>query len=199
MKLRLAIAVAATTAIAFPTAAFAKGASEATISGPRLENGAIHLTGGGGDPASGSPLGELTEYTGYFPATFGQVPDPMLRHRPSGTLGPKYLIVWTVPGPNGDTAKLHQDLYPYAQPTPLAYMRPGQSFFGGQRTHGGWFAAPAALKSTLVDAGLPVRPPPQDSGGGSTLAWGLAGAAAVLGLLVATYLVLRRRPRLAGA
>jgi hypothetical protein len=198
MKLRLGIAVAATTAIAFPTAAFAKGPAEATISGPRLER-AIHLTSGGGDPASGSPLGELTESTGYFPATFGQVPDPMLRHRPAGALGPKYVIVWAVPGPDGETAKLHQDLYPYAQPTPVTYMRPGESFFGGQRTHGGWFAAPAALKSTLVDAGLPDRPPPQDSGGRSTLAWaGLAGAAAAVSLLLATYLFFRGRPRLAG-
>ncbi|HYY63004.1 MAG TPA: hypothetical protein VE688_00200 [Gaiellaceae bacterium] len=199
MKLRLAITVAATMTIAFPTAALAKGASEATISGPGLDGGAIHLTGGGGDPASGSPLGELTEYAGYFPATFGQVPDPMLRHKPRGSLGPRYLIVWTVPGPSGDTAKLHQDLYPYAQPTALTYMRPGQPFFGGQRTHGGWYTAPAALTSTLVDAGLPVRPPRQDSGNGSTLAWGLGGAGAALSLLFATYMVLRGRPRLAGA
>jgi hypothetical protein len=199
MKLCLAIAVAAAATIAFPTTALAKGASEATISGPGLEGGAIHLTSGGGDPASGTPLGELTEDAGYFPATLGQVPDPMLRHRPSGTLGPRYLIVWTVPGPQGDTLHLDQDLYPYARPTPLTYMRPGQSFFGGQRTHGGWFAAPAALKSTLVEAGLPVNPRPPDSGNGSTLAWSLVGAGAALGLLFVTYLVLRGRPRLAGA
>jgi hypothetical protein len=123
----------------------------------------------------------------------------MLRHRPRGTLGPKYLIVWRVPGPNGDTAKLRQDLYPYARPAPLTYMRPGQSFFGGQRTHGGWFSAPAALKSTLIDAGLPVRPPRQDSSNGSMLAWGLGGGGAVLSLLFATYMVLRGRLRLAGA
>jgi hypothetical protein len=199
MKLRLTVALAAAVAIAFPAAALAKGASEATISGPGLEGGGIHLMSGGGDPASGSPLGRLTEYAGYFPATFGQVPDPMLRHRPRGTLGPKYSIVWTVPGPNGDTAKLHQDLYPYAQPGPLTYMRPGQSFFGDQRTHGGWFAAPAEIKSTLAGAGLPVRPPGRDSGGGSTLAWGLVGAGVLLSLVFATYVLLRRRPRLAGA
>ena len=197
MKHRLALALAATAAIAFPTAALAKGPSEATISGPGLEGGAIHLRGGGGDPSSGSPLGKLTEYAGFFPATFGQVPDPMLRHRPRGSLGPKYLIVWTVPG--GGTARLQQDLYPYARPGPLTYMRPGQSFFGTQRTHGGWFAAPAAIKSTLVGAGLPVRPPGQDSGGGSTLAWGLAGAVVVLSLVSATYVLSRRRPRLARA
>jgi hypothetical protein len=197
MKPRLTLALAATVAIAFPTAAHAKGASEAMISGPGLEGGAIHLMGGGGDPASGSPLGKLADYAGFFPATFGQVPDPMLRHRPRGTLGPKYLIVWTVPG-NG-TARLRQDLYPYARPGPLTYMRPGQRFFGSQRTHGGWFAAPAAIKSTLVGAGLPVRPPGQDSGSGSTLAWGLGTAGVVVSLGFATYVLLRRRPRLAGA
>ena len=200
MKHRLALALAATAAIAFPTAALAKGASEAMISGPGLEGGALHLKGGGGDPAAGSALGKLTQYAGYFPATFGQVPDPMLRHRPGGTLGPKYLIVWTVPGPGGAPARLHQDLYPYARPGPLTYMRPGQSFFGTQRTHGGWFAAPAAIKSMLVGAGLPVRPPGQDPDSGSTLAWGLAGAGVVLvlSLVFATYVLLRRRPRLAG-
>src|SRR5207244_11839795 len=43
-------------------------------------------------------LGRLTMATGFFPAAVGQSPDPMLPDRPAGSLGPRYTIVWTVPG-----------------------------------------------------------------------------------------------------
>jgi hypothetical protein len=192
------LVLAAVAGLAFPAAALAKGASEATIAGPGLKGGGIHLESGGGDPSPGTPLGDLTEYTGYFPATFGQEPDPMLAKRPAGTLGPKYEIEWTVPGPNGETATIRQDLYPYAEAGAMTYMRPGQTFFGSEKTHGGWFiAAEGTLKSTLVEAGLPTSPPSGGAGGSwSPLSWSLgaiAGTALVL-LLGAMYVTLRRRP-----
>ena len=73
-------------------AALAKGPSEASITGPGLSK---PITFNGMDDAS-----RLTEYTGVFPAVFGQSPDPMLKGRPAGSLGQKYTIRYVVPGPN---------------------------------------------------------------------------------------------------
>ena len=58
-------------------------------------------------------------------------------------------------GPNGISTVV-QDVYPYAK-TPVTYMRPNQHFWGGHRTHGGWFVAGPGLKATLVGPGCPSR------------------------------------------
>src|SRR5215210_2301367 len=158
MKLRISILAMATTGLVLAAPALAKGPAEATIDGPGLKGGGIHLKGGGGDPTAGTPLGDLTESGGFFPAAYGQQPDPMLRSRPTGDLGPKYEVEYRVPGPNGDTATLRQDLYPYAAEGPVTYMQPGQEFFDGMKTHGGWYLGARDLKSKLVEAGLPASP-----------------------------------------
>jgi hypothetical protein len=112
-------------ALGMPAAALAKGPSAASIDGPG--------TGGGidikGDLAPGSPLAELSERSGFFPAVFHQTPDPMRDGRPRGDLGPRYTITYTVPGPEGETFVLHQYVYPYATPSPVTYMEPGQKVF----------------------------------------------------------------------
>jgi hypothetical protein len=201
MKLRISFLAAAVAALALAAApALAKGPSEAKIDGPGLKGGGIHLQGGGGDPGPGTPLGALTESGGFFPAAYGQQPDPMLAKPPRGDLGPKYQIEYTVPGPNGDTATLKQDLYPYAAGGPVTYMKPGQEFFDGMKTRGGWYLGARDLKSRLVDAGLPATAPSSGSGGGWSLPWSavtIAGAALLL--LAATFVALKRRPRPAGA
>jgi hypothetical protein len=196
MKMRLTLAATAfLAALTLPTTALAKGASEASITGPGLKGGGIHLKGGRGDPAPGTALGDLTNSAGYFPAMFGQQPDPMLDRRPAGTLGPKYSIAWIVPGP-GEPATIHQDLYPYAKPAPVTYMPPGQTFFGHEKTRGGWFVSSPSLKATLVDAGLPATAPARNASSGFSFSWNLAGAsAAALALLGAAFLAVRIRGR----
>jgi hypothetical protein len=200
MRIRLTVLAAALTALAVAGSAFAKGASEAKITGPGLKKGGIVLkSDGGGDPSSGTPLGDLTEYGGLFPGMFGQEPDPMLREQPKGALGPKYTAEYTIPGPNGDSWTIRQDVYPYAKPDPLTYMKPGQEVFQ-DHTNGGWYQAPHALKDTLVDDGLPANPPRGDSGSDWAFSWGATTlVAAVLLLLALTFLAVRRRPRPAGA
>ena len=190
-------------ALALPAAAAAKGASQATIAGPGLAAPIVLKSDTGGDPSMGSKLGRLAESAGFFPAVFDQSPDPMLRKRPRGDLGPKYTVVYVMPGPNGSSSRIRQELYPYAKPYLLSYTKPGQRFWDGQRTHGGWFQAPYALKTTLVAAGVPATPPSTGGGDGDgwlrwvaisiTVAAGLALVAALS--LVAT----RRRPRPAEA
>jgi hypothetical protein len=192
------ICTAVVSVVVAAPAAFAKGATQATIKGPGLKKGGFVLrSGGGGDPTSGSRLGRLADAAGFFPAVFDQAPDPMLRERPKGTLGPKYTVAYVMPGPNGTTSTIRQDLYPYAKPYALSYTKPGQPFFDrGQGTHGGWFMTTSAVRTVL---GLPAQPREASPGDGSgwlrwvaiaiTIAAGLALLAAL------SLLVQRRRPR----
>jgi hypothetical protein len=201
MKRMLLYAATLTLLLAAP--ALAKAPSAAKISGPGLKGAGISLkTTGGGDPMSGTALGDLTELGGFFPAAYGQVPDPMLQKRPAGSLGPKYSVAYRVPGPDGTTATIRQDLYPYANPEPLTYTKPGQSFWGGeQATHGGWYVAPHDLKARLVDAGLPSKPPAPASGDTWLPSWpaSTAIAAAFVAAGLALGMAYRRRPRLVGS
>lgn len=198
MKRLLILASVGAVALAAASGALGKGATQATIKGPGLKKGGLVLkSDSGGDPSSGSKLGRLAEASGFFPAVFDQQPDPMLQDRPKGTLGPKYTAVYVMPGPDGSTSKIRQDLYPYATPYALSYTKPGQPFFDrGQGTHGGWFLTTSAVRTVL---GLPAQPPAASPGDGSGwLRWVaiVITIAAGLGLLAAlSLLVQRRRPR----
>jgi hypothetical protein len=190
-------------ALLLPATAAAKGASQATIDGPGLSEPIVLKSDGGGDPSMSSKLGRLAENAGFFPAVFGQSPDPMLRTKPDVKLGPKYVVTYVMPGPNGTSSKIRQDLYPYAKPWLVTYTKPGQRFWDGQRTRGGWFQAAYDLKPTLVSAGLPATPPSSGGGGGDGwLRWVAIAitVAAGVGLLAALSVVaLRRWPRPAEA
>jgi hypothetical protein len=170
-------------AAAAPVAA--KGPSTASLTGPGL--GHALSVKGEGESGTGTPLGSLVQFGGFFPQVFGETPDPTLRTRPSADLGPRYRIVYRVPGPTVST--IVQDVYPYAKSRPVTHMLAGQRFWGGMRTHGGWFVSGPALKRTLVEVGLPESPP-ASAGASFPWAWTGAGFAAVLVLLV---LALRRR------
>lgn len=182
-------------ALALPATALGKGPSGAEMNGPG-DGGGISFTGGG--ESGGTPLGDLTQMGGFFALTFGQEPDPTLASRPSGDLGPKYKITYTVPGPNNELDRLKQDIYPYAPGGPVTYMKPGQKFFGTEETRGGWFKAAPVLKDTLVQAGLPkLSPAGSSSDDSSFLSAELLSAMAGAALLVAaaTMVFLHRRER----
>lgn len=177
-RLLLFVTAGTVAALAVIAPAAAKGPSTATLTGPGLDR-AIPVRGEG-EMGTGTPLGSLVQLGGFFPQMFVEAPDPTTRARPATDLGPRYRVVYRVPGPNGISTVV-QDVYPYAK-TPVTYMSSGQRFWGGQRTHGGWFVAGAGLKATLVGAGLPESPPA--SGGSFPWAWTGAGALAVVLLLV---------------
>ena len=189
------LVLTALVALALPVAAFAKGPSSASISGPGTGGG---LTIGGNGESGGTPLGNLTEQAGFFPAAFGQEPDPMLPGRPSGNLGPVYRVNYDVPEGEGRVSHIRQDVYPYATP-PVTYMKPGQTIFDSS-VHGGWFQADPQLKSTLVAAGLPASVP-TGSAGDSSFPTGFVGGllAALVLVAAATTGVLRKRTRPATA
>jgi hypothetical protein len=189
-----------------PAAALGKGASQAEIIGPGLTD-PIVLAGEG--QAGGERLMRIAEAAGFFAATFGQSPDPMLDTRPTGSLGPRYRITYLMPGPNNELDQIRQDLYPYAEPAPVSYTPPNQPFFGTEQTRGGWYVASTSfLKDALVGAGLPDSAPIADSGpiaesgpigdNSSTFPWMVVGAlAAIAGVLVlgaVAVVLIRRRP-----
>jgi hypothetical protein len=179
-------------ALGAPAAALAKGPSAASIDGPGTGDG-IDVKG---NLAADSPLFQLSQRAGFFPAVFRQSPDPMRDSRPPGNLGPRYTITYTVPGPEDETFTLRQDVYPYATPSPMTYLEPGQKVYRIE-TRGGWFVAGPRLKETLVSAGLPrVAPSGSSSGDGSFFSQELLGAvAAAVVLAVAGVFVVRRRAR----
>lgn len=171
-------------ALLAPTA-LAKGRSEASITGPGLSKPIVFK---GMDDAT-----KLTEYTGVFPASFGQSPDPMLQGRPAGKLGARYTIRYVVPGPNSTTFRLSQDVYPYARGGAVTYMKPGQAIFDS-KTIGGWYPAGNALKYFLIRAGLPGTAPRTSSSTNFVLVAGI-GVPGALVLAGAALLVARRRSR----
>ena len=172
-------------ALAATAPASAKGPTAASLSGPGLDHPLP--VKGLGEAGPGTPLGSLVQWGGFFPQVFGQDPDPTTRTRPPGDLGPRYRVVYRVPGPT-KTSTIVQDVYPYAKSGPVTHMRAGQRFWGGMRTKGGWVLAEPGLKQALVRAGLPASPPVA-SGGSFPWAWTSAGAAAAVLLLM---LALRR-------
>ena len=152
---RYLIAATVVAALVFTAVAAAKGPSSASISGPSVRT--LSVTGDG--ETVGNPLGTLANKAGFFAQMFGQTPDPTFRVQPKGTLGPRYKVVYVVPGPNDIQSRVVQLVYPYAKPVALTYMKPGQAFWESETTHGGWFRATAGLKRLLIRVGLPATMP----------------------------------------
>ena len=156
-------------------AALAKGPSAASVTGPGIAK-TISLKGTEGS----GPLGDLTTSTGFFPAAFGQSPDPMLKRRPTGNLGPRFATHYRVPAGNGVMFRITQQLYPYAKAGSVTYMKPGQRIFD-TTTKGGWYLGGFELKRTLVRAGL-ARTAPRTHTASHTIADGGGNLAVVLGI-----------------
>lgn len=153
--MRRYVFTAAIVALVVPAGAAAKGPVSATISGPGLEH-SLAIRGDGEGP--GTPLGTLAAAGGFFPQMFGQSTDPTRASRPRATLGPRYKAVYVVPGPNDVRSHVVQYIYPYAKPSALTFMKPGQRFWNERKAHGGWYRASARLKAVLVRAGLATAP-----------------------------------------
>ena len=186
---RLVLTASVAAALVVPATAAAKGPSEAKISGPGLSS-TVTITGNGeGDTAT--DLGVLVQETGFFPQMYGQSPSPLLRAKPTG-LGPRYMVVYTVPG--STTSTVEQELYPYATDGPASYMRPHQRFWGTQYTLGGWYRGTSTLEGMLVKAGLPQTAPAARAHTGTSRGIAIAAAFGVV-LAGAALAALRRRRR----
>jgi hypothetical protein len=209
MRLRLGFVLCAGTAaaavvLALPGVALAKGPDQVTIESDRLDAPVVL---GGQEGRGGDPMYRLVDQSGFFQATFGQVPDPMLDAAPTRNLGPELTLTWRVPGPSGEADTIRQLVYPYAEGGPLTFTPAGQAFFEADEARGGWYRAPAGLTATIetltgLDPGSPAAPidqPPPPSPPPPPTDWTrwLVGAAAlaVSGVAAAGVAVSRRRVR----
>jgi hypothetical protein len=187
-KITFAVALLA---LATAPAALAKGPTHAEITGPGLAHPIVY-NGYGEGGVGGGGFASFVEGVGFFPAMFGQQPNPMLAGRPRGELGPAYTIRYRVP--TGDSpATIVQTLYPYAAGGAVVYTKPGQRLFG-TATPGGWFRAWSSVKLLLVDRGLPATAPVTTGSDGRN--WLLWAAVALLVAIAAVFSGsrLRRRP-----
>jgi hypothetical protein len=157
----LAMLVLSLLLAAVPTAAQAKGASEATISGGGpggLPGGPINIQGDG-EPGSGSDLSNLADQTGVWAVLFDDGPGGELTSTPArADRGPRYTITWTFPNGAGTEDKVRQSVWPYAAGGPLTFMASGQPVLEST-TKGGWFRSADSLRLTLIGLGLPSRQP----------------------------------------
>ena len=195
-------------AVTLATPAFAKGPTKARITGPGL----VHpiVLSGAGERGQPGRLAALAEQTNFFTALFGAggtVPGPtrLRTPPPKASLGPRYTIIYTVPGvtpqPGEQIGRIRQDLYPRAAGGPIIYTLPGQRGFGQPLLVTGWLRGSRQLIRTLAELGVPrTRPPaaaqpaPSHQAGSRTLAWLIASAAAIAAAALAgSALWLRHR------
>jgi len=214
----LAAGMSIAAALALATPALAKGPSQARISGPGLARAVV--VSGNGEPGEQGRLASLAGLTGLFTVMFGASaglggPAPARLHTPppASSLGPRYALVYTVPGvtprPGQQFGRVRQDLYPRAAGGPVIYTPPGQQGFGGPLTVTGWLRGNPQLTRTLAQLGVPppgTRAAPQTGhpaaahpaaahqAGARPPGWIIAPAAVVVAAALAgTALWLRRR------
>ena len=212
----LAAGMSVAAVLTLATPALAKGPSQVRITGPGLTRAVV--VSGNGEPGEQGRLASLAEQTGLFTVMFGagvSGPAPARLHSPPpvATLGPRYTVVYTVPGvtprPGQQFGRVRQDLYPRAAGGPAIYTPPGQQGFGAPLTVTGWLRGRPPLTRTLAQLGVPPssgiratqqtrhaaagRPAAQHAGAG-TPGWIIAPAAVIVAAALAgTAVWLRRR------
>ena len=200
-------------AITLAAPALAKGPSQARITGPGLAHAIV--VSGSGEPGQSGMLATLALQTRLFSVMFGPnapVPAQLRPLPPKASLGPQYVIIYTVPGefplPGKQFGQIRQDLYPRAVGGPVIDTPPRQP--GGPLPVFGWFRAGRHLPRTLAELGVPARPgtpaaprtrdlpaahpAAAQQGGSRALPWLIASAAAVAAAALASSAVwLRHR------
>jgi hypothetical protein len=160
--------------------ASAKGPSQGVITGPSLPN-PITLREPG-SPSIGPELANVVTQSGFFVGVWGANDSHgSLAHRPAGNLGPRYTITYTMAIPERPTSDIVQYVFPYAEPQPITYIPPNQTYWGRSKTLGGWYAAPLEFRRTLIGLGLPASvltpmPSPTGTDVGDTAEAGAGGS-----------------------
>jgi hypothetical protein len=167
----LAAGAAVAVMVALATPALAKGATQASITGPGLARPVTVSVAAGSEalPGQGDALSSLADQTGLFTALFGpnlsdvSRPDKPSRLRTppaAATLGPKYAVTYTVPGitpaPGQASSQIRQFLYPRAPGGPVVYTPPGQQGFGQPLQATGWLRGTSQLTAILTRLGVPA-------------------------------------------
>jgi hypothetical protein len=145
VKLRILVVTLLGTAVALvPLPASAKGPTAIEITGPGFDE-VLRLDR---DSANTSHMQMLME------TLYG--PPPAYRAAPTEQLGPRYLVTFTMPWPEGDEA-IRQHVYPFADGGPLVRTPRGQTLYGEEQASG-WQRVDEPLDSLLVSLGAPAPP-----------------------------------------
>ena len=187
--------------------ALAKGPTRAVIRGPGIDE-PIVLTWRGG---SADRFGDLVKRSGIFNGLWCRTCRASAGTRPTGALGPRFTIAYTLAIEtihHIHADRVIQDVYPYADPRPVTFVRRGQPFYG-EETVGGWFVARPSLRGVLHQLGVPAVAPDEpdaspsvvastigSSGAGNGRPWAPIIVVAAAGTV--TVVVVRRRSRSAG-
>ncbi len=120
----LAAGTAIAVAVAVATPALAKGATQASITGPGLARPVTISAQGEALPGQSDTLSSLAGQTGLFTVLFGpgsdtpDEPSPLRTPPAAASLGPRYTLTYTVPGvtpgPGQPAGQVRQYLYPRA-------------------------------------------------------------------------------------
>jgi hypothetical protein len=204
----LTAGMSAVTVIGLAAPALAKGPTLVRITGPGLAHPII--VSGGGEPGQLDRLAVLATQTSLYTAMFGSggsLPAPARLPAPplAAALGPRYTIVYTVPGvtpqPGQQFGRIREDLYPYAARGPVIYIPPGQHGFGQPLLVTGWLRGSSQLVRTLAQLGVPGRPAvrvahlsaPTHRPASAVTAWLIILAVAVAAVALAGIALIRRR------
>ena len=179
--------------LALPATALAKGPSEAKITGPGLAT-AIKISGGRDRGLADHGSRRRSRLLPGRVRPDPQSDDCLGRRR--ATSVPKYSIEYTVPGPDGGNQTIRQDVYPYATPYSVTYMKAGQAIFD-MKTRGGWFTDSQAEGESSSRTGCrrpqPRRRSSSSSSAGFFSTGKLGGLVLVLLLLGGGFVLMRRR------
>lgn len=151
----MAVLAVAVSIVALP--ASAKGAFEATITGPGIDE-PIALDGRQSVNRQDGRLQRLMEVIAFWDLVYADVDSP---HRPDGIatqppttdLGTEYTVTIGHFGPGGE---VYVDVlaYPHAEGGPLVYVEPGLEIDEARTTtSGGWYRTPAELGAMFEEYG----------------------------------------------
>ena len=185
----LAAGTAIAVAAAVATPALAKGATQASITGPGLARPVTISAQGEALPGQSDTLSSLAGQTGLFTVLFGpgsgtpDEPSPLRTPPAAASLGPRYTLTYTVPGvtpgPGQPAGQVRQYLYPRAAGGPMIDTLPGQQGFGQPLQATGWLRGTPQLTATLTRLGVPAGASLPSSPGSTASVSAAAAPAAV--------------------
>lgn len=149
-KVLTTAAIIALAMVGLAEPAAAKGPASITITGPGID-GPIELI----ETVDTDQLRRLMEQSGVWYAT-GDLPAP-LGEKPTGELGPSYMLTWVILGPPGtpeEERTIRQLIYPQAENGPIIHTQEVPEGWGQEVL--GWFAAPPTFTETLTSLGTPL-------------------------------------------
>lgn len=165
--------------------ATAKSVVSLSVEGPGLEAPLV-LTGSVDKDGRPPKATDIAIMTSVYAQAIPTSSLPLEDESPASSLGPRYIATYVL-DVAGTTFVQH--IYPFAEPQAVTFAPPGQRWSDGELSRSGWTIGAPELRSTLVDAGVPLprpalsgREPPEPSTR-TTRAWIVFAVIGTIGVL----------------